>query len=97
MIRELFGSLRYFSLRGFWIDRRSMANSVLRSCGVNNGFDLGDLICWEPTETSMLKHQLLIRSDVDAIELVVGHIALNPLNLRSHLVQHIAGSHRQGF
>jgi len=45
----------------------------------------------------MLMYELFVRSNVDTIDLVVSDIAVNPLNLRSDLIQHIAGSHGEIF
>jgi hypothetical protein len=33
---------------------------------------------------------LFIRSQVDAVDLVGGHVAVHPLNLRPHFLQHAA-------
>src|SRR5689334_9155085 len=50
------------------------------------------LIAREAAASRMLADHLLVRSTVDAIELVVGDVAVHPLNLRPELSEHIAGS-----
>jgi hypothetical protein len=38
----------------------------------------------------MLKHHLLVGSDIDAVDLVVGDITLHPLDLGSQTLEHAA-------
>src|ERR1700692_1074093 len=52
---------------------------------------LGDAICREATALCVLPDHFLVRSDVYAVDLVVGNIALYPLNLWSELFQDAAG------
>ena len=62
--------------------------SFLGSCRLDNSLDSRNVIRRKSAETRVLLDHLLIRRDVDAIKLVVGHIALNPLNLRSQFIHH---------
>src|SRR6266540_6819416 len=62
-----------------------------RRCRVNDGPYLGDPVGWEAATLGMLANQLLVRRQVHTIDLVVGHEALHPLNLRTELLQHAAG------
>src|SRR5215210_1440380 len=55
----------------------------LRRRGVDHTLDLGDLVGREAALFGVLADQLLARSVVDAENLVGGHVALDPLNLRS--------------
>ena len=45
----------------------------------------------------MLAHHLLVGSDVDAVDFVIGDVALQPLDLWAELVQHRAGFLRDGL
>jgi hypothetical protein len=44
----------------------------------------------------MLADHLLARGAVDAVDLVVGHIAVDPLNLRAEVAQHRTGGLGRG-
>ncbi|CAA9492088.1 MAG: hypothetical protein AVDCRST_MAG05-1941 [uncultured Rubrobacteraceae bacterium] len=45
----------------------------------------------------MLTDHVLVRGDVGAVDLVVRHLALNPLYLRPHLVEDVAGGLRDAL
>src|SRR6476659_93690 len=71
-----------------------LRDAELRGRRIDQRFHRRDLIGWEATHPRMLAHHLLVRRDVDAVDLVVGDVALNPLDLRSELIQDVAGAHR---
>src|SRR6185295_9447889 len=96
-MRELFGSLRYRSFRGFWIARRSIVSLVIGCGRVNHGFNLRHMICRKAATSGMFMDHLFVRSDVNTVKLVVGDVALHPLDLWSQFIQHIARSLRQRF
>src|SRR5260370_1177201 len=56
--------------------------------GVDHGADLGDTVGREAALPSVLTHELLAGGDVHAIDLVRGHEALHPLDLRPQPTQH---------
>src|SRR6266511_4011250 len=58
---------------------------------VDDGPYLGDPVGREAPTLGMLANQLLVRRQVHTIDLVVGHEALHPLDLRTELLQHAAG------
>ena len=62
----------------------------VRGRRVNHRPHLRHRIRRELPQLRMLAHRRLIRRNVHAVDLVVGHIGLHPLNLRPHPLQHIA-------
>jgi len=57
---------------------------------VNDRGNFGDPVCREASLPGMLPNHVFIRRDIYAIDLIAGHITVEPLNLRSHLAQHAA-------
>ena len=51
----------------------------------------GDTIRRKASTLGVLQNQFFIRCDVNAVDLVVGHIAVDPLDLGTHLLEHAAG------
>src|SRR5580692_3495176 len=62
-------------------------------CGrrVDHRANLRDSIRRKPALRRMFADRLFIRSDVNAINLVVGNVTLHPLDVRTHFPQHTAG------
>jgi hypothetical protein len=58
----------------------------LRRCGIEQPFDLFHPICRKTAQFGMLQYHVGIRRNIDAIELVLGKIAVNPLYLLTQLV-----------
>jgi hypothetical protein len=58
--------------------------------GIDDLLDSGHVIRWKPTANRMLSNGFLVRSDIDAVDLVVGHTAVDPLNVWPELAQHRA-------
>src|SRR5437016_10523219 len=63
-------------LRCRWIDNRRYLQHPIRRKSATPG---------------MLANNLRVGSDVHASNLVLGHVALHPLNARTELLQHVAG------
>src|SRR5258708_4123765 len=59
--------------------------------GIDDGPDLGNPVDGETALAGVLAHGLFVHGDVNAIELVVGDVALDPLHARAHFLQHVAG------
>src|SRR6185295_359365 len=96
-MRELYGSLRYFSFRGFWIARRSIVSLVIGCGRVDHGLNLRDMIRRKAATSGMFMDHLFVWSDVNTVKLVFGDVALHPLNLWSQFIQHIARTLRHRF
>src|SRR5574340_936219 len=56
----------------------------LRRSGIDDGGYLADSISRETTTLGVLPDGLLVGSDVDAVNLFAGDVALYPLDFRSH-------------
>ena len=54
---------------------------------INDLPDFGNPISRKPTLLRVLSHQRFIRGNVDTIDLVIGDVALDPLNLRAEILQ----------
>src|SRR5258706_339990 len=52
--------------------------------------DLGPAVCWKAALLGVLANHRFVRSDVDAVDLVPGNVALHPLNLRTQVAQDAA-------
>jgi serine/threonine protein kinase len=63
----------------------------LRRRRVDHRRDLGHPVGREATLPGMLAHHGFVRRAIDAVDLVAGHLAVDPLDLRAHLVEHAAG------
>ena len=77
--------------------RRSIRASSLRRSRIDDGLYLGDLVCGKPALAGVLFYHPFVRGDIDAINLVIRDITLDPLNSRPHLVEHSAGLLRYGL
>src|SRR5438034_183429 len=67
-----------------------MASALFGGGGIDDVLDLGDLVGGEAALLRVLAHQLLARRHVHAIDLVAGHVALHPLDLRAEALEHAA-------
>src|SRR6202042_3397758 len=59
--------------------------------GVYYGADLRDFVGGKAAGLCVLPYGVFVGSDVDAIDFVVGDIAVQPLDLRPHVAQDAAG------
>ena len=78
--------------RGFCL----LPENSLAGCGIDDGADLGNGVCREPSLLGVLANCSLVRGDVDAVNLVVCDITLEPLDAWSHGLDHAAGFLRDG-
>src|ERR1700721_476368 len=62
----------------------------LRSCRINDRSHLSHRVGREAALIGMLQYGCLVRRNIDAVNLVVGHVTLHPLDLRTHALQHTA-------
>ncbi len=60
------------------------------SGGIDDAADLGDLVGGEAALLGVLSDHLLVGSDVDAVNLVVHDVAVEPLDLRAHTAEDTA-------
>src|SRR6185436_1913966 len=69
--------------------RRFMIVFPLSLCGcrINDGGDPGDRLCGKACAPSVLQNDLGVRSDVDAVEPVLGDVAVDPLDGGAELAQ----------
>jgi len=58
---------------------------------INNSFDFGNPVRREAALFSVLPHHFFVRSNVDTVNLVLGHITLQPLNLRAEVLENSTG------
>ena len=56
----------------------------------------GDTIRRKASTLGVLQNQFFIRCDVNAVDLVVSHVAMDPLNVGSELIEGDAGPRRPG-
>src|SRR5438477_3273484 len=75
-----------------WVSLRS----GFRRGRVDGFANLRDTVCREPSLPGMFADQFLVRGDVDAVDLVIRNVAVQPLDLGTELAQHAAGSLRDG-
>lgn len=66
-------------------------------CGIDGRADLRDSICGEAALGGVFADQSFVGCDVDAVDFVLGHVAVNPLNFRAKFAQHAAGGLRDGL
>src|SRR5579859_1584635 len=57
---------------------------------VDNPFYFGNTVCRKASLLGVFLHRRLIWGDIHAIDLVVGHIAFEPLDLRPELLEDAA-------
>src|SRR5579884_1554321 len=58
---------------------------------IDDSAHFGNAVGRKSSLPGMLPDHLGIRSDVDAVDFVIGDVALHPLNLRTEVAQHGAG------
>ena len=91
---------------GSSLDRRSAAECLCRKAlrrprfaplllfsgsGIDDRFHFRDSAHREASAAGVLSNNLFVRSDVDTIDLVPCHVAVDPLNLRTKVSEHVAG------
>lgn len=64
---------------------------ILGSGRINHGFDLGNAVGGKLALFGMRSDRSLVGCDVEAINLIIRYVALQPLNLWTHCVQDITG------
>src|SRR5208337_3663297 len=74
----------------------SFPRVLFAGCGIEDRTDSRNGICRESALLSVLANCFLIRGDVDAVNLVVGDKALDPLNAGPNGLHHRAGLLRDG-
>jgi hypothetical protein len=67
------------------------AGLILRSCWVDQGFDFVDGVGGEAALGGVVADGLFVGGDVDAVDLVLGDVALDPLNFGAHVAEDAAG------
>src|SRR5579863_2879221 len=79
--------------------RRAGLRDWLRfgGCGIDDRGDLGNSICGEAALGGMFADQRLVGCNVDAVDFVLGHVAVNPLNFGTEFAQDAAGGLRDGL
>lgn len=70
---------------------------LFRGCGVDGGADLGDLIGREAALFGVLEDGSFVGGDVDAVDFVVGNVAVKPLDLGAEVAENAAGSLGDGL
>src|SRR5271166_5834335 len=79
------------SLRGrFWRWMEVWGFSSLRGRGIDDRSDLGNTIRREASLAGMFADELLVGRIVDAVDLVIGDIAVHPLNLGAEVLEYTA-------
>src|SRR4051794_37444824 len=74
-----------------------MTRSSLGGGRVDDVLDLGDRVCGEAALRGVFADHVLVWGDIDAVDLVTSHIALDPLDPRPKLLKHAAGCLRDGL
>ena len=62
-----------------------------RGCRVDQSADGGDAIRGEASPSCVFPDRRLVWSEVDAVNLVAGYVAMEPLNGRTHSLENIHG------
>jgi len=60
---------------------------LAQSGRVNETPHCGDTVGWDTCAASMLPNAVFIGCEVNAIDLVLGHVTVEPLDLRPHSTQ----------
>src|SRR3954453_578317 len=76
---------------------RLRLSPLLRSRRVNRRADAGDLVRRETGGFGVLANEVLARRPVDAVDLVVGDVAVHPLNVRAEISNDGTGPLRRPF
>src|SRR6266850_1859428 len=71
------------------LDPAHFSRRSLRSCRVDQSADGGDAIRREASPSRVFPDRRLVWSEVHAIELVSGDVAMQPLNRRTHSIENI--------
>lgn len=66
------------------------ANGLFSGSRIDDRPNLRDAVGGETALLRVLPDSVFIRRDVDAVNFVVGNVAVNPLNLRAHVSQYAA-------
>src|SRR3954469_22354555 len=62
-----------------------------RCSGINYRLDFRDLVGRKISLAGVFSYHLLIGRDVDAVNLVIGYVAMDPLNLRAEFAEYSTG------
>ena len=73
------------------IRRHSALSPSLRSNGVNDRENFGNAVCGESALARVPTHKLLTRCVVNAIDFVLGNVAVNPLDGGPQVSQNTTG------
>src|SRR6202040_998654 len=82
---------------GWGVGALSQKGSGLGRGRIDDVLDLGDAVRWESSLLGMFFDHFLVGSDVHAINFVVSHIAVHPLDLRTQILKYAAGFLRNGL
>src|SRR3954447_16252525 len=69
----------------------------VRRHGTDHGLNARDRVCRKACHSRMLAYHALVRCTVDAIDLVRGDIAVDPLDARPERTEYRAGALRSGL
>jgi hypothetical protein len=75
----------------------SGSRKLLAGCWIDDRTHLGDAVGGESAHLGVLAYCFFIRGDVDAVDLVVGSVALQPLDLWTQLAQDSTGCLRDSL
>src|SRR6516164_3993771 len=64
---------------------------------VDRGSNLGDIVRGEAALACMFANSVLVRGDVDAVDFVLGYIAVQPLHVRAQVLENAARFLRDGL
>jgi hypothetical protein len=62
--------------------------SLLGRRRIDHVADLADLVRWEAAALSVLADDLFVGRTIDAVDLIVGDVAVHPLNFRPKIAKH---------
>ena len=65
------------------------ASGLPRDCRVNKSAHGGDAIGGNPYSPGVLLDGCIVGGDVDAVDLVAGYVAMEPLDLGAHSLQNV--------
>ena len=85
------------ALRSGRPSRFAVFGMLFRGGRVDDRTDPRDAVGWESAALRVLTNHVLARRAIDAIDLVVRHVAVNPLDLRPKVTQHAARGLRRSF
>src|SRR5215469_1760157 len=64
---------------------------------IDGGSNLGDIVRGEAPLACMFANSVLVRSDVNAVDFVLGHVAMQPLHLGAQVPENAARLLRNGL